>query len=103
MKTNISLNLSDQQRNDLACLLAGKKVKRLATRKEIVEFTTGLIERNLINAIGVKAIPESPARQALAGALSADEQGLVEHLRAQGKSDSYIRGYIKGGRPGGRI
>ncbi|MDJ0905382.1 MAG: hypothetical protein QNI96_05140 [Woeseiaceae bacterium] len=102
MITNLRLDLTDRQRNDLACMLAGKKVARLATRAEITDYVTGLLERSLCESTAVRATPESPVRQQLAGALSFDEQQLVEQLRAAGKNDSYIRGYIKAGRPGAR-
>lgn len=38
MKTNVPITLDDEQLNQLACLLAGKPVKRNVTRKEIVEI-----------------------------------------------------------------
>ncbi len=38
MKTIVHLDLDDDQRRQVASLLAGKPVKRLATRQEIVKF-----------------------------------------------------------------
>ncbi len=40
MKTHISIELSDEQRNALACLKDGKQSKRMIMRKEVVDLCT---------------------------------------------------------------
>lgn len=43
MKTNIGIELTDEQRNRLACLLAGKETKALATRAQVTELVEGFV------------------------------------------------------------
>ncbi len=44
MKTNVALNLDDQDRNSLANFIDGKKSARLATRAEIVQLSRQLVK-----------------------------------------------------------
>lgn len=103
MKTLVTLDISDEQRNNLACLLAGKHVKRMATREEIRDFVNGAIARlNEVKADlerGVTPLP-SPTVSVHHGveARSAKEAEQVEKLRAEGRSDGYIIGWLKVGR-----
>jgi len=53
MKTNIGIDLTDDQRNSLACLLAGKSTKALVTRAQVTDLVRGFIE-------GCLEAPESP-------------------------------------------
>jgi hypothetical protein len=43
MKMNLNLTITDEQRNVLACLLAGKDVKRLATRDDVAGYVLGML------------------------------------------------------------
>ena len=45
MKTIVHIDLNDAELNRLACRLAGKEVKRTATRKEGQTFVQGSIDR----------------------------------------------------------
>lgn len=47
MITNIRLDLDDDQRRQVASLLTGKPVRRLATRQEIVRFVEEAFEMEL--------------------------------------------------------
>ncbi len=73
MKTNIPLELTDEQRNTLAQLLDGKETKRLATRKEVVtmahEFFLGMLERSEVKA------------------------EVLDYDHLEDKNESYIRGW----------
>ena len=47
MKTNVKLELNDDERNRLAVLFDGKQTKRLVTRAELVDFVDACIDRAL--------------------------------------------------------
>lgn len=55
MKTNVPIELSDEERNQLACILDGKPTKRLVTRAEVVELATRAVEAALVGGPGVAA------------------------------------------------
>ena len=84
MIVNIRIEISDEQRNTLACAIAGKAVKRLATREDVTAYVEGAIAR-----IEVKA--EDSVDSQLARPLP-----IVERLRAEGRSDDYITSYLRG-------
>ena len=44
MKTNVSIELSDQERRDLANFIDGRKSSRMATRAEVVQVSTTLLQ-----------------------------------------------------------
>lgn len=44
MNVNIKVSLTDEQRNRIKCNLAGKELKALVTRKEIVEQVESYIQ-----------------------------------------------------------
>lgn len=50
MKTNVSVVLTDEQRNALACRVSGKSVKRLITRREVNELVAGFFDAMLSEA-----------------------------------------------------
>jgi hypothetical protein len=90
MKTNVSIELNDLQRNQLACLIDRKIVKRLATRKEVValceQHIAGLIEQASDPGIS-KPYPESKVYHDLYHVDPEDEALL------KGKCAGYIRGW----------
>ena len=47
MKTNVSIELNDEQRNVLASLIDGKVTNRLARRAEVLGLVDACIERAL--------------------------------------------------------
>lgn len=117
MKTNLKLDVADAQRNALACLLAGKQVKRLASREEVGEFVQGALaglERigTMIPASGPKvadfpAAVERAARgageatpevEAMRVAYRPEEAREVARLLAEGRSEGYVRGWVYAGR-----
>lgn len=47
MKTNVKVELTDDERNRLACLFDGKQSKRKATRSDIVSFVNACLDAAL--------------------------------------------------------
>ena len=99
MKTVIRLDVTDEQRRSLACLLAGKEVKRLATRDEVASYVLGMMG-GLHRATPLEAPTPEAAEvvRAQRSAMAPGEEREAERLRAEGKCDSYIRGWIAAGR-----
>jgi hypothetical protein len=97
MITNIRLELDDDARRALASLIAGKPVKRLATRAEVCDFVRGSVDAlvdgmaNDLNLAGA----QPKAEVSTASRLSPQEVAGVERLRKQGHNDSYIRGQLQ--------
>ena len=92
MKTNVSIELNDEQRNRLAILIDGKESKRMATRKEVVE----LCQRH----IGGLAEASEPAKvqiernqDAHAAFISLKPDPEDVALMAQPNNPSYVRGW----------
>jgi len=116
MRVAVRFDVTDEQRNALACLLAGKKVARKATREDFTAFVMGAvesIEAAIVEATGSPpggarpATPTdiaTPAPSALRGLTEAEER-LAERLRSEGKPEGYIRGWISASRSmfGGRL
>ena len=102
MKCNIKLDVSDQQRNALACLLAGKAVKRLATREDVLSFVqgavAGLSQETPTLPLGSPSVPAAAPSGALRAPLSPAELATVAELTKAGRSPGYIRGWIYAGR-----
>lgn len=92
MKVALSLEISDEQRNALAQEIAGKKVQRLATREEVRAYVEGAI-----GALSTRVESAGPS-----SGLSSSEAEVVAKLREQGKSESYIRGWVQAGRKNAR-
>lgn len=59
MKTNVSIELTDEQRDMLANVIDGKASKRLATRADVNALVQGLIDQCL-----AADLPENKPRQA---------------------------------------
>lgn len=105
MRTVVTLDITDEQRSQLACLLAGKAVKRLATREEIRDYVLGSIARlsEVKSELEQGAVLVQPARAPASAsnhltAFNPKEAEQIVALRAAGKSDSYIAGWLKPGR-----
>ena len=62
MKTNVSLELDDQDRNTLANFIDGKKSARLATRTEVVEVSRSLVTALIDAQVKVSALVEAGTR-----------------------------------------
>ena len=102
MKTNVSIELSDEQRDVLADILDGKVTKRLATRKEVVE----LCEQHIERLLGGMAKPEPSNKVVLATATNVRTDPDLQHkvdpslridpedrVALAGKDAGYIRGW----------
>ena len=93
MKTNVSLDLTDDQRRQLANLIDGKVTQRLATRKEIVTFTrqhiAGLVAESEPTDEDVNESQRAPSSTAsvLYQIDPEDRPALT------GRSPGYIRGW----------
>ena len=84
MKTNVSIELDDEQRNRLACELAGKPVKRMATRQEV---------RDLVVAV-VAGLVAEPASQATPLHLRRDLPPIPAEYAD--KDERWKRSYLRG-------
>lgn len=60
MNVNVKLSLSDDERRALACYLAGKPVKRLATRADVNRLVTELLSTALRSRPVDTPIPDTP-------------------------------------------
>jgi len=112
MKVNLGVELSDEQRRALASIIAGKEVKRLASRDDVRNFVSGMLvgvatwqpgDEAVLQGLGADAdIPAGMAGgrvgQAARGAYSTIEQTEVNRLIATGKTPEYARGWIAAGR-----
>ena len=96
MNVNAQFSLNDDQRRALASAIAGKPVKRLATRAEVRDFVTGALAA-ATTTIDVDGEITTPSGGPQFG-LSPREEREVERLRKAGKNDSYIRGWLQVGR-----
>ena len=95
MKTNVSIELTDEQRSTLANIIDGKTNKRMATRKEVVDLCTQYIA-SLIGESAQEAPskPQTrvvrPTNPSLNPSLQIDPE---DRNRLEGKSAGYIRGW----------
>jgi hypothetical protein len=92
MKTNVSIDLTDDQRNRLACLIAGKPVKRLATRKEIANLAV----QHLGGLLGATTDPWSTASHEAAAKQASDLYKPDPRdipLMARPNDPGYVRGW----------
>lgn len=101
MKTNVAIELNDDQRNKLANVIDRKVTKRLATRKEISDFCRGsidsaLVERDapIVSGCAVRQVVRTSVRTT---PYPEDEKRLA------GKSTSYVIGYNKVKESGKRL
>lgn len=102
MKTNFSVDLTDGQRQRLATFLAGKPVKRLATRDDVKAFVLGTMAGFMEDLAEGHRSPEGTAVRVVyrdtSRAMTDTERATAERLRAEGKDDRYIVAYITTGR-----
>jgi hypothetical protein len=93
MKTNVSIELSEVERDALATRLDGKYTKRLATRSDITELVIKLLGGFLEEASfkSVMNIPPENEPKAVTSDLYRIRAGEEAVLR--GKPESYIRGW----------
>ena len=98
MIANVRIDITDSRRRLLASKIAGKAVQRLATRKEIVSFVEGCIAAACEDRSDTEDDPAGKAVPASSHLTPAERQ-TVERLRSEGKGDSYITGWLIGGRP----
>lgn len=96
MKTNVSIELTDEQRSTLANIIDGKSNKRLATRKEVVDLCTQYIA-GLVGENASEAPSEPQNRVVLATCQNNFDPSLTpdaeDRQRLAGKSAGYIRGW----------
>lgn len=105
MKTNVSIDLNDEDRNKLANMLDGKATARLATRKEIVEICQrhigGLVEQSSgFDKVIIGVDPAKPGSDRTVvsevrnGKISPlSEVDAEDFVFLKDKSPSYIRGW----------
>ncbi len=110
MKTVIRLDITDAQRNALAQLLAGKPVKRLATREEVAAYVVGLADQLGAGTPPViddtppppcfKPKPEVadiPTDELVQANRAASSAIVAGRLTEEGRV-SYVRGFVNAGR-----
>lgn len=106
MKVAMSIEINDSRRNSLAQLLAGRAVKRLATRVEVKDYVEGCIA-----ALDVDIVPEPapgrPGEARVPQVVAPDQRrsfrsgDLIAQVRIEdrealaGKSDSFCLGWAK--------
>lgn len=104
MNVNIKISMSDEDRNIMAMNLTGRISKRMATRAEINEFVQGCLDRitdsisigEATNTVKVGYIDTGVPKPK--SWFTEDERSVVESMRALGREDSYIRGWLQVGR-----
>ena len=118
MKTNVNIELTDTQRNLIACLLDGKLSKREITRKEVVELTEAFWEALTALATAPNIDEEAPegSQEAFSAPVGTKVAGtpskrpvreptpaqlrtvaeLAAKHRAAGKSEDWITGWRRG-------
>ena len=92
MKIIVPIELSEAQLRLAYRRITGGNGKQRATREMIREFVHGCVE-SLVNVDSPTPVFQQSRHQ-----LSMEEIKEVERLRALGKDDSYIRGWIRVGR-----
>ena len=95
MKANVSIDISDEQRDRLANLIDGKVTKRLATRKDIVDICNAVIDSMSAEQEQPQNIEVFEAPPTRIGGLSRSllEIDSEDAEILKGKSESYIRGW----------
>jgi hypothetical protein len=92
MKTNVPINLTDEERDRLANVLDGKVSKRLATRAEVCEAAEAFLRALVEPEAPTPEAPVTPPVQSFKG--NPTEIPAKWRDRLQGKSDGYIRGFL---------
>lgn len=98
MIVNIRIELPDTERETMFQNLTGTEYRRKVSRAQVREFVEGCVEA-ASRRVMLSPTPEAiRAADAPASSFTAAEQSEIERLRADGKSDSYIRGWLQVGR-----
>lgn len=100
MKTNVSIELSEQERSALADLIDGKATKRLATRKEITKICQqhiGGMSHQTVEAF--ESAAHGTARKKYGDIYKVDHSDPLSRTMAQPHNPGYVRGWnlVKGG------
>lgn len=110
MKTVIRLDVTDEQRNALAQLLARKPVKRLATREEVDAYVQGIVAQLADGVTPETFAPEVPRCfepkpevadipiSELARANAAATAAIAGGRLTEAGRLSYVRGFVLAGR-----
>ena len=104
MIVNVRLDVTDDQRRALASLLAGRPVRRMATRAEVVDLLGAALAGLSEGGTGTSAPPpEAPGAkagmtEAARAPLTPRELAEAERLAKAGKTAGYVRGWILAGR-----
>lgn len=88
MKTNVSIETTDQQRNLIANLIDGKATSRMASRKEI----TDLCQRHISGLVGESRVVTPSDKPSMPDLFRIDE---ADKTILHGKSPGYIYGWNK--------
>lgn len=101
MKMNLNLTVTDEQRNTLACLLAGKDVKRLASRDDVAGYVLGLLaglHPRVESEPDVVSDADTVREVTQRRTLSQEEARKHDELIAAGHPEGYARGWINASR-----
>jgi hypothetical protein len=103
MKVNLGVELNDEQRVALASIIAGKSVKRMASRDDVRDFLGGIVGALACAHADVEAPTALPTAavavaRVSAGAYTPEEQTVVDRLLSEGRNAEYARGWISAGR-----
>ena len=90
MRVNFNFEVTDEQRDIIRTRIEGKVTQQLATREMLCDFLQGCLDS--------LAQPEPEKPLVTRAQLSKHEADQVEKLRAEGKDESYIRGWVQVGR-----
>ena len=104
MNGNFKYTITDEQRTHMRTALTGKATKRMISRAEIADFLQGCLANMCVDSdaltgetVGDMHVEDTMPK--FAGLrLKPDEEQTVESLRAEGKTDSYVRGWLQVGR-----
>lgn len=93
MRVNLQLEMTDEQRQLFASQLAGKEVKRLATRDDVRNFMFGCYDGLLQSLHKTESFREAEVQPGLPP--NFDISGTNGDPALEGKDPSFCRGYNK--------
>ncbi len=93
MNVNIKLTLSDQERNLIARKIAGKDIKRLCSRSEVVEMVNGFIKGYITELRVEKAKVDHPSNMTLT--IDPPDFSRVPDVHAS-ETDQWKVSYLRG-------
>lgn len=102
MKVNLSIEVTDVQRNVLAIINAGKHTKALATRDDVRAFVEGSLLALTPAIVADDPTPTTPPTTSIYAGdpptfwdlLTPEELKIANKFKAEGKPDGFIRGYF---------